>query len=49
MNPTIWFNDGQIGADLVVTTDPAPGATVPSAPAVTLKISTGQVADAVVV
>lgn len=37
-------NDGSIGANLVVTTDPAPGESVPVGTSVTIKVSTGQVA-----
>ncbi|PYI37225.1 Stk1 family PASTA domain-containing Ser/Thr kinase [Arthrobacter psychrolactophilus] len=45
---TVKDNDmvqsGEIAAALVVTSDPAPGETVPVGTAVTLKISTGQIA-----
>jgi serine/threonine protein kinase/beta-lactam-binding protein with PASTA domain len=43
INLNDMVNDPQIGANLVVTSDPAPGVTVPAGTAVTLKISTGQV------
>ncbi|ALV46806.1 hypothetical protein MB46_16205 [Arthrobacter alpinus] len=43
LNLNDMVNDGQIGANLVVTSDPAPGETVPAGTAVTLKISTGRV------
>ncbi|WP_425864156.1 Stk1 family PASTA domain-containing Ser/Thr kinase [Arthrobacter sp. TWP1-1] len=43
INLNDMVNDPLIGANLVVTSDPAPGATVPAGTAVTLKISTGQV------
>ncbi|WP_343318864.1 Stk1 family PASTA domain-containing Ser/Thr kinase [Arthrobacter sp. TMP15] len=39
----VMVNDGSIAAGSVVTTDPAPGQTVPVQTTVTLKISTGQV------
>lgn len=41
---TDLVNDGSIGANLVVTTDPAPGEKVPVGTSVTIKVSTGQVA-----
>lgn len=40
---TDLVNDGSVGANLVVTTDPAPGAKVPVGTSVTIKVSTGQV------
>ncbi len=43
INLNDMVNDPQIGANLVVTSDPAPGTTVPAGTKVTLKISTGQV------
>lgn len=41
--PNQMVDDGQIQANLVVTTDPPPGGTVPVGTSVTLKISNGQV------
>lgn len=40
---TDLVNDGSVGANLVVTTDPAPGEKVPVGTSVTIKVSTGQV------
>lgn len=42
-NSNVMVNDGSIPAGSVVTTDPAPGETVPVGSKMTLKISTGQV------
>lgn len=42
-NSNAFVNDGMVPSNLVVTTDPAPGETVPAGSSITLKISTGQV------
>ncbi len=43
INPNELVNDGTVPATFVVTTDPAPGETVPVNSSITLNISTGQV------
>lgn len=42
-NSNVFVDDGTIPATFVVTTDPAPGETVPAGSSITLKISSGQV------
>ncbi len=41
--PNDMVNDGSIAATLVVTTDPAPGETVPAGSSITMKVSTGEI------
>ncbi|AIY02389.1 non-spific serine/threonine protein kinase [Arthrobacter sp. PAMC 25486] len=41
--PNDMVNDGTIPANLVVTTDPAPGETVPAGSSITMKVSNGEV------
>ena len=43
IQPNDMVNDGTIPANLVVTTDPAPGTTVPAGTSITMKVSTGEV------
>ncbi|MBP2412674.1 serine/threonine-protein kinase [Arthrobacter stackebrandtii] len=41
--PNDMVNDGSIAATLVVTTDPAPGETVPAGSSITMKVSNGEI------